>query len=94
MHFDFLTTANEVRSDWEDVRPLGEYRAVPSGSLPTAVPAGLREGLDSLVMVSGSNDGAAYFLLTPCAQNSMINPLLSSRSVRGSAAAPPSPSVA
>jgi hypothetical protein len=63
--FDYLSTSSEVRSEWERLCPIGEYRILPSGSLPSVVPEALREKcIDSLVMASGSfDDGMAYFVV-------------------------------
>lgn len=63
--FDFLDTSQEDISAWEKLCPVGEYRVLPSGSLPSVVPEALRaKCVDSIVMASGSKDeGVSYFVV-------------------------------
>ena len=62
--FDFLDTKDEDAEEWQKLCPLGEFRVVPSGSLPEVIPQSLRDKcVDSLVMGSGSNDGYAYYVV-------------------------------
>lgn len=63
--FDYLNTSQEDFSVWESLCPVGEFRLLPSGSLPSVVPEKLRDKcVDSLLMASGSkDDGVSYFVV-------------------------------
>jgi hypothetical protein len=59
-----LDTSGESLAAWQAICPLGEFKILPSGSLPPFVPKDLRaKAVDSLLMGSGSVDGYAYYVI-------------------------------
>lgn len=59
----WFNTSNEIRSEWENICPVNEFRIIPPSELPPIIPAPLIEKTDSIFIVSsGSQYGQILYM--------------------------------
>jgi hypothetical protein len=64
MNYSYFDISAENFEGWRSLCPIGEYRVISPGSVPSIVPAGLTRKADSIIIAaSGTHGGTAIYMV-------------------------------